>query len=151
MSNDSTFCHVFLSFKGETREIFTSFLYDALTADGFKVFMDKVAIREGDEVDLRIQQGIHNSMSAIVVFSENFAFSTWCLEELCLILGRKSTSRYLIIPIFYDVKAADVRYKLGSYGDALEKHKKRYNVDKVDKWREALEECGNIFGQHFEG
>ncbi|XP_063942716.1 uncharacterized protein LOC135150370 [Daucus carota subsp. sativus] len=40
--------------------------------------------------------------------------------------------------------------ELGNYGLALEKHKARHN-DKVEKWREALVEVGNILGEHAEG
>ncbi|WOG86901.1 hypothetical protein DCAR_0206120 [Daucus carota subsp. sativus] len=86
-------------------------------------------------------------MSAIIIFSQNYAYSTWCLDELVLILERKTNSRYLIIPIFYEVEIRDIKHQLGNYGLALEKHRARHN-DKVDKWKEALAEVGNIFGQH---
>ena len=150
MANQGSFCHVFLSFKGETRNKFTCFLYDALRAEGFETFMDKEDIHAGDEVDSRIQDGIRGSMSAIIVFSQNYAFSTWCLDELLLILERKKTSRYFIIPIFYKVKPADIKHQLENYGAALEKHKARHK-DKVEKWRQALAEVGNILGEHVEG
>ncbi|KAK1383049.1 hypothetical protein POM88_020784 [Heracleum sosnowskyi] len=127
MAKDPSFCHVFLSFRGETRNKFTCFLYEALKAEGFVAFMDKSDIRVGDEVDLTIKEGIRNSMSAIIIFSQNFAYSTWCLDELVLILERKKNS------------------SLG-----LEKHRERHN-DKVEKWRAALVEVGNILGDHVEG
>lgn len=151
MAKTGCFCHVFLSFKGETRNKFTCFLFEALKAQGFEIFMDKETIRVGDEVDSRIQDGIRGSMSAIVVFSENYAYSTWCLDELLLILERKRTSRYFIIPIFYEVEPADIRHQRGSFGDALEKHKKRHSVEKVEKWRHALFEVANILGEHVQG
>lgn len=150
MAKDPSFCHVFLSFRGETRNKFTCFLYEALKAEGFIAFMDKSDIRVGDEVDLTIKEGIRNSMSAIIIFSQNYAYSTWCLDELVLILERKKNSRYFIIPIFYEVEIRDIKHQLGNYGLALEKHRKRHN-DKVEKWREALVEVGNILGEHVEG
>ncbi|XP_063943437.1 disease resistance protein RPV1-like [Daucus carota subsp. sativus] len=121
MAQDASFCHVFLSFRGETRNKFTCFLYEGLKAEGFTAFMDRTAIRVGDEVDSTIKEGIRNSMSAIIIFSQNYAYSTWCLDELVLILERKKNS------------------SIGA----------RHN-DKVDKWREALAEVGNIHGQHVE-
>ncbi|KAK1394374.1 hypothetical protein POM88_013430 [Heracleum sosnowskyi] len=150
MAKEASFCHVFLSFRGETRDKFTCFLYEALKAQGFVAFMDKSDIRVGDEVDLTIKEGIKNSMSAIIIFSQNYAYSTWCLDELVLILERKKNSRYFIIPIFYEVKIGDIKHQLGNYGLALEKHRGRHS-DKVEKWREALVQVGNILGDHVDG
>ncbi|WOG87658.1 hypothetical protein DCAR_0206889 [Daucus carota subsp. sativus] len=112
--------------------------------------MDKTDICVGDEVDLRIKEGIRNSMSAIIIFSQNHAYSTWCLDELVLILERSKNSKYFVIPILYEVEIRDIKYQLGNYGLALEKHRARHN-DKVEKWREALVEVGKILGDHVEG
>lgn len=67
MANEASFSHVFLSFRGETRNKFTCFLYDALEAEGFVVLMDKSDIYVGDGVDLRIKDGIKNSLSTIII------------------------------------------------------------------------------------
>lgn len=150
MAKEASFCHVFLSFRGETRNKFTCFLYEALKAEGFVPFMDKSDIRVGDEVDLTIKEGIRNSMSAIIIFSQNYASSTWCLDELVLILERKKNSRYFIIPLFYEVEIRDIKHQLGNYGLALEHHRARHS-DKVGKWSKALAEVGNILGDHVEG
>ncbi|KAK1388343.1 hypothetical protein POM88_016521 [Heracleum sosnowskyi] len=150
MAKEASFCHVFLSFKGETRNNFTCFLYEALKAQGFVAFMDKSDINVGDEVDLTIREGIRNSMSAIIIFSQKYAYSTWCLDELVLILERKKNSRYFVMPIFYEVEIRDIRHQLGNYDLALEKHRVKHS-HKVEKWREALVEASNIFGDHVEG
>ncbi|XP_074359354.1 disease resistance protein RPV1-like [Apium graveolens] len=150
MASEASFCHVFLSFKGETRDKFTCFLYDALRAEGFVAFMDKNDIRVGDGVDLTIREGIRNSMSAIIIFSPNYANSAWCLDELVLILERNRNSKYFVMPIFYEVEIGDIKHQLGKYGQALDKHRARHN-DKVDRWREALVEVGNILGHRVEG
>lgn len=62
MANQGTFCHVFLSFRGETGDAFTCFLYHALIAEGFQTFMDRSAITAGDEVDSTIKDGIKGSI-----------------------------------------------------------------------------------------
>ncbi|XP_074355590.1 uncharacterized protein LOC141695231 isoform X2 [Apium graveolens] len=143
--------HTFLSFKGETRDNFTCFLYEALRNEGFLPFMDKTDIHVGDEVNVAIKEGIRNSMSAIIIFSPNYASSTWCLEELVLILQRMKTSKYFIIPIFYEVRTRDIKHQLGNYSSALEKHRLRGHGDKVEKWKQALDEVGNILGEHVRG
>lgn len=143
--------HVFLSFRGEIRQNFTLFLYEALKDKGYIAFMDTSNIGVGDEVDSTIKEGIRDSKSAIIIFSQNYAYSTWCLDELVLILEqKKKDSSFFIIPIFYDVKTQDIKHQLGNYGKALEKHRKRHGDRRVDKWRKALVEVGNIFGKHVE-
>lgn len=150
MSKHEAFYHVFLNFRGETRNEFTCFLYEALKAEGFKVFMDKSEVEVGDEVRDTIEEGIKNSMSAMVIFSPDYAKSTWCLDELVLILNRLKSSRYFIIPIFYNVRSRDIKHQLGNYGIALKKHRERHGDDKVEIWRQALVEVGNILAEHVE-
>lgn len=151
MSKEDPYYHAFLSFKSETRESFTRFLYEALKDEGFVAFMDTTDIHVGDKVNCTIKEGIRNSMSAIIVFSSNYASSTWCLDELVLILGRMKSSRYFIIPIFYEVKVRDIKHQLGNYSSALEKHRLRHGDKVVEKWKQALAEVENIFGEHVEG
>lgn len=141
--------HVFLSFRGEVRNIFICFLYEALVAAGFLPFMDKVELRGGDELDSMIQQGITNSMSAIIVFSKDYTSSRYCLDELVSILEqrRRVGSSYFIIPILYDVQAKEVKYQLGQFGAALQRHERRHGEERVREWTNALEEIGRLFGE----
>lgn len=147
----ASFYHVFLSFRGETRKEFTCFLYEALKAEGFVAFMDKCDIPVGDEVASTIKEGIRNSTSAIIIFSQDYANSKWCLDELVLILQRRQTSKYFIIPIFYDVRIEDIKNPHGNYARALEKHMEKHSANKVVEWRKALEEVGRLRGIHLEG
>lgn len=140
-------CDVFLSFRGETRNNFTCYLYEKLKLQGFKPFMDRENIHVGDEIDGKIKKAIKYSKSAIIVLSENYPSSRHCLDELVHILERNRTSKYFIIPIFYYVAAADVKYQRGKFGDALEHVKKRHNNEKVVKWRAALAEVGDILAK----
>ena len=55
----------------------------------------------GDEVYSTIKEGIKNSMSAIIVFSQNYAYSTWCLDELVLILKATRTPCILLYHFFW--------------------------------------------------
>ena len=83
----SRFIHdVFLSFRGEdTRYNFTSHLYQALCDKGFNTFIDN-DLRRGEEISTELLKAIESSMISIVVFSDNYASSGWCLDELVKIL-----------------------------------------------------------------
>ena len=77
---------VFLSFRGEdTRYNFTGHLYKALCDQGFDTFIDN-DLQKGEEISMELLKVIELSMISIVVFSKNFASSTWCLNELVKIL-----------------------------------------------------------------
>ena len=73
---------VFLSFRGEdTRKNFTSHLYKALCDKGINTFIDN-DLQRGEEISMELLKVIESSMISIVVFSKNFASSTWCLNQL---------------------------------------------------------------------
>ncbi|KAJ0751994.1 putative TIR domain-containing protein [Helianthus annuus] len=78
---------LFLSFRGEdTRHNFTDHLYHALLGAGLCTFRDNDEIDRGQQLKPEIQTAIIESRAYIVVLSQNYANSIWCLDELCLIL-----------------------------------------------------------------
>ena len=77
----------FLSFRGEdTRKSFTAHLYKELCTKGINTFIDDDKLRRGEVISLALLTAIENSMFSIIVLSENYASSSWCLEELVKIL-----------------------------------------------------------------
>ncbi|KAL6203734.1 hypothetical protein ACLB2K_027433 [Fragaria x ananassa] len=74
---------VFLSFRGvDTRKGITIDIYDGLNQRGIKAFMDDPDLKIGDAISRTLIEAIEGSRFAIVVLSQNYASSTWCLEEL---------------------------------------------------------------------
>ncbi|KAK7401330.1 hypothetical protein VNO78_12725 [Psophocarpus tetragonolobus] len=143
---------VFLSFRGEdTRFGFTGHLYNALCQRGINTFMDDEVLKKGQQISAAIFKAIEESRMAIVVFSENYASSTWCLEELVKILCCKKIMELIVYPLFYKVDPSEVRHQTGCYGQHLAKHERKliYNKEKVQNWRLALHEAANLVGWHF--
>ena len=141
----------FLSFRGaDTRKSFTSHLYAALNGKGIYVFKDDKELERGDSISPRLLKAIEDSRISIIVFSQNYASSTWCLDELVKIVQckNKNDHRQMVFPIFYDVEPTVVRKQARSFREAFSKHEEvfRENIEKVQKWREALEEVANISG-----
>jgi len=145
---------VFLSFRGEdTRQKFTGNLYNSLCEKGVHTFIDDEGLRRGEEITPALLNAIQNSRIAIVVFSKNYASSTFCLDELVKILEcLKEEKGRSVFPIFYDVDPSHVRHQKGTYSEALAKHEERFpdDSDKVQKWRKALYEAANLSGWHFQ-
>nr|XP_033509466.1 disease resistance protein TAO1-like isoform X3 [Nicotiana tomentosiformis] len=139
---------VFLSFRGEdTRKTFTGHLYSKLSDVGINTFIDDEELRKGDVISRELEKAIEGSRISIVVFSRNYASSSWCLNELVKILECKEILKQMVLPIFYDVDPSQVRKQTGIFGEALAKHKERlFGAQRVEKWRAALTEAANLSG-----
>jgi hypothetical protein len=142
---------VFLSFRGEdTRNGFTGHLNGILRYHGINTFIDD-ELPKGEEISAELLEAIESSRISIIVFSQNFASSTWCLDELVKILECKKNNGQTVLPVFYNVDPSDIRNQKGKFGEALAKHEERFknNMERVQEWREALNEAGKISGWHY--
>ena len=140
---------VFLSFRGEdTGTDFTSYLYHALDTEGIKTFFDREKLMRGKAISTELMKAIQGSRSLVVVLSENYAFSSWCLIELTKIVECMDTLGLIVLPIFYHVNPSHVRNLGGSYREAFEKHENNPKLDseEVETWRDALKRVRNLAG-----
>ncbi|KAK4259607.1 hypothetical protein QN277_005921 [Acacia crassicarpa] len=138
---------VFLSFRGvDTRHTFTDPLYDALRRKGINAFIDDKKLGKGEEISPTLLKAIERSRISIIVFSKNYATSTWCLEELAHIIWCKKLKNQLVMPIFYKVDPSDVQYQRNSFQEAMAALEDRFrnDLDKVCKWRSALFEAASL-------
>jgi len=143
---------IFISFRGEdTRYSFTGFLYDALCREGFKTFMDYGGLHIGDQISPSLINAIEASRLSIVVLSENYASSYWCLDELEKILECKKSKNQLVWPIFYKVKPSDIRHMRNSYGKYMTEHEQKFGSDseRLQKWKSALFEVSGLSGKAY--
>ncbi|XP_059453463.1 TMV resistance protein N-like [Corylus avellana] len=117
---------VFLSFRGgDTRNNFTDHLYTALRDKEIVTFRDTEGLDAGKPI-LELLNAIEKSRMAVVILSENYASSTWCLEELAKIIECMDAGRMRVFPIFYHVDPIhDVRLLKGTFEAAFAKHDKR--------------------------
>ncbi|XP_024022363.1 TMV resistance protein N-like [Morus notabilis] len=142
---------VFLSFRGEdTRVNFTAHLYEALVKNGIETFMDNDGLERGRDISLDLFEAIGKSKSAIVVFSENYADSSWCLDELARIDESKEEKGLIVFPVFCDVDPSHIRKQKGSVENGFKKHEKDFQneMGKVDRWRKALNRIASVSGWH---
>ncbi|XP_059301985.1 disease resistance protein Roq1-like [Lycium ferocissimum] len=175
---------VFLSFRGEdTRSKFISHLYKELDQKGIRTFKDDKELKKGKSISPELLKAIEESTFAIIVLSENYASSSWCLDELVKIIECKNIFQLTVIPIFYNVSPSDTLFffsfpvslsssYLLQYASEQNKDKVvlilcllvlcfffffllfvnrdrrniKGNVEKVHKWRKALEDAASISG-----
>ena len=139
---------VFLSFSGvDTRDTITSHLRKGLVCKKIETYIDD-RLERGDEISPALLKAIRESKLSVVVFSKNYATSSWCLDELVHILDCKRRNGQFVIPIFYDIDPSHVRKQEGTYAAAFDGLESRFrgNMDKVQKWKAALKEAADISG-----
>ncbi|CAL5340836.1 unnamed protein product [Camellia sinensis] len=152
---------VFLSFRGEdTRKTFTDHLYTALKHAGFRTFRDDDEIERGENIKFELQKAIQESRISIVVFSKDYASSSWCLDELVMILKRMKTTGHVVLPIFYHVNPSHVRKQMGSFKKSFMRHEKKFHSEagerkddwkgKMQEWRAALREAADLAGMNLQ-
>ncbi|KAH0696229.1 hypothetical protein KY290_013584 [Solanum tuberosum] len=148
---------VFISFRGEdTRKSFTDQLYKALVDEGYRTFRDDNEIERGEDIKSELDKAIHSSKSSIIILSKNYATSSWCLDELVMILENKRKRGHAILPVFYYVDPLDVGKQMGSFATAFAKHEQRIMeqsdegkeewIEKIKRWRAALREVADQRG-----
>lgn len=145
---------VFLSFVGAsgTRHAFTDYLWKALNDKGIRTSMDDEKTLRWNQItpSLTLKQ-IKQSRMAIVVLSENYADSSFRLDELANIIDCIKEKGRLVLPVFYKVDPSDVRNLRGSFAKAMAKHEARSNrdIDRLPKWKKALHRVANLIGFPF--
>ncbi|GJV21938.1 Toll/interleukin-1 receptor domain-containing protein [Tanacetum coccineum] len=158
-SNDQHIYDVFLSFRGaDTRNSFTNHLHKALENANLNTFLDDKKIETGLYLKPELESAIRASRASIIVLSKNYASSTWCLNELVLILEQHRKFNQIVIPIFYHVDPSDVRKQQNSFGDAMADHKQKMEAEtnaekqnewaqKMEIWKNALTQVANLKGK----
>ncbi|GKB40388.1 NB-ARC domains-containing protein, partial [Tanacetum coccineum] len=139
---------VFVSFRGEDiRQSFMDHLFNDFKQKGIFAFRDDNELPKGEEISHHLYKAIEESRFLIVIFSKNYAFSSWCLRELLKILECKETEnpKHEVRIIFYEVKPDVVRKQKGSYAEAFHNHEVSNSVE-VGKWKEALSMAADLSG-----
>ncbi|KAL3746473.1 hypothetical protein ACJRO7_015436 [Eucalyptus globulus] len=145
---------VFLSFRGsDTRNGFTSCLYNGLRNAGIRVFYDNEELKVGKKIDGGFSKALDKSQIYIPILSKGYANSKWCLREIAHMVKCTSTSngKKEILPIFYDVNTDDVKLKTKLYKKAMSEHQKKFRSDELKRWEDALLEVASMKGWDLKG
>ncbi|XP_050920511.1 disease resistance protein RUN1 [Lathyrus oleraceus] len=158
LSSISRFMHdVFINFKREdTSKTFVSDLDVALSKAGIESYIDYHR-HNGTDLDPELLEAIEEARISIIVFSKNYAESSWCLNELERVMECRGTLGQFVVPVFYDVNASDVRHQKGDFGKVLratakeayfrsQGKEKMKNV--LSNWSNALTQAANLSGLH---
>nr|AXU93662.1 RPP4/RPP5-like protein [Arabidopsis thaliana] len=142
---------VFPSFSGvDVRKTFLSHLLKALDGKSINTFIDH-GIERSRTIAPELISAIREARISIVIFSKNYASSTWCLNELVEIHKCFNDLGQMVIPVFYDVDPSEVRKQTGEFGKVFEKtcevSKDKQPGDQKQRWVQALTDIANIAGE----
>jgi hypothetical protein len=140
---------VFLCLRGaDTRKNFIDHLYSSLVRVGIRIFRDDEELPRGETISAGLLNAIQESRIFIIVFSKDFASSSWCLDELVEIVGLRKTIGRTLLPIFYHIEPSDVRRQTGTFAETFARHEEQFhnNIERVHKWKKALTKAANCSG-----
>eukprot|EP00253_Pinus_taeda_P031903 PITA_31903 len=165
-SSASTSCpryDVFINHRGpDVKNTFVSHLDKRLREHGLWLFLDRPELQAGHNIKSQIEAAILVASVHIAIFSPTYAQSTWCLDELVLMLKSGAP----IVPIFFNVEPSEVRWndKKGAYAEALKEleqktssdpqtngEKPRHDSATIQGWRAALSHVANLKGCELKG
>ncbi|WVY89336.1 hypothetical protein V8G54_034850 [Vigna mungo] len=144
---------VFISFRGEdTRDNFVGHLRKELGRRGILTFHDDRDMGIGESLSPALNNAMEESRIFIVVFSENYASSTWCLDELVRImeLSKMREKKQVVFPVFYHVHPSDILQDRNSFGKHMRAHENTFGKQsqRMQAWRSALSQAVHLPRKH---
>ncbi|KAJ4877258.1 Disease resistance protein (TIR-NBS-LRR class) family [Raphanus sativus] len=140
--------HVFPSFHGpDVRVSFLSHLRKQFERNGIIMFNDQ-EIQRSQIIKPELTRAIQESRILIVVLSQSYASSSWCLNELVEILKCEETAGQIVMTIFYKVDPSDVRKQIGEFGEDFKKTCEGRTQTEIQSWTRALTHVANVEGEH---
>ncbi|TQD78222.1 hypothetical protein C1H46_036223 [Malus baccata] len=139
---------VFINFRGaDTRKGFVSHLYKTLCQKSISTYIDNKALRKGDPLS-NLLTAARTSKISIIVLSQSYAYSSWCLKELVAIWESDRIKNRILIPIFYLVSPNDILHLQRGSEEAFVQHGSDSNAEVGAVWsrRSALQITPNISG-----
>ncbi|XP_016176109.1 TMV resistance protein N-like [Arachis ipaensis] len=120
-----------------------SHLQQALNKQQIKVLIDH-KLPKGHNIWSSLLNAIERTHVSVVVFSQNYASSKWCLDELVKILDTMKQQGQVVLPVFYGIDPTHVRNQLGSFKQVFETHVQKFDPIVVQDWKIAITEAANL-------
>ncbi|XP_054782827.1 disease resistance protein RPV1-like [Prosopis cineraria] len=144
---------VFISVQNDDPSKYIADMIDrSLTLRGVPTFKDERRLREkqkGTNLGRDLKEAIAMSKISIVMLSENYVYSSWCLEELVVILQNRQKWGLIVLPIFYEMDPSDIRKQRGDAFKIVNAQRKGGVWEK--RWKSALKEAANLCGWDHRG
>ncbi|WVZ17562.1 hypothetical protein V8G54_010544 [Vigna mungo] len=140
---------VLINFTGEDiPKKIVSHLNSALSTVGLTTFLHHPNAVKSTHIQEPI---LSRCRVAIVVFTQTYSQSAWCLHQLQQIIKWQETYCRHVLPVYYEIQPSDVRLQMGDFGKALKATARQtFSGQELEhgmsRWRHALTKATNFFG-----
>jgi uncharacterized protein DUF1883/TIR domain-containing protein len=124
---------VFISHASEDKGSIARPLRDALASLGVTVWLDEAQLRIGHSLRRKIDEGIRSSRFGVVVLSEAFFRKGWTNHELDGLVTRTVAGEQSLLPIWHDLRAAQVRAFSPSLADKVALSTDQVSIEEIAK------------------
>lgn len=100
---------VFISHASEDKESFVDELCKLLQDQGVKIWYDTIAIRWGDSLRSKIDEGLKNSKFGIVVISPSYISKGWTQYELDGLFQLEMNGGKVVLPVWHNITKKEVQ------------------------------------------
>ncbi|PYT47090.1 MAG: hypothetical protein DMG44_19270 [Acidobacteria bacterium] len=100
---------VFISHASEDKTQLARPLASALNDRGISVWYDELSLKMGDSLRSSIDFGLANSRYGVVILSKDFFSKHWPIQELNGLAGKEAAGKKVILPVWHNVTAEEVR------------------------------------------
>jgi len=120
MSGQTAKLDVFLSHASEDKDAIARPLYRALIEAGLTVWFDEAAVRLGDRLRRKIDEGLARCNYGVVIISPNFLNKEWPQLELDGLAAREMAGgKTIILPIWHDIGQAAIAQQSPTLADRV--------------------------------
>lgn len=110
---------VFISHATEDKESFGRQLAERLRKNGLRVWFDEFTLTVGDSLRRSIDRGLAKSRYGIVIVSPAFLRKHWPQQELDGLVAREVRGDKVILPVWHDIDADEIRKQSPILADRL--------------------------------
>lgn len=122
---------VFISHASEDKDEVVRPLAEALRAGGLEVWYDEFALKIGDSLRRKIDEGLRNSRFGVVVLSQAFFGKGWPEYELDGLVSRAVSGEQVLLPIWHNVSKREVMQYSSSLADKLARSTGTHTVEEI--------------------
>ncbi|XP_047169402.1 disease resistance protein RPV1-like [Vigna umbellata] len=140
---------VLINFTGEDiNRKFVSHLNSVLSTVGLTTFLHHHNAVKSTHIQEPI---LSHCRVAIIVFTQTYSQSAWCLNQLEQIIKWHETYFRHVMPVYYEIQPSDVRLQKGDFGKVLKATAQQtFSGEELEhgmsRWSHALTKAANFFG-----
>ena len=128
----------------DTKRGFVSFLQSRLEAAGIRVFVDESELQPGSKAWPVMQSTLRGCKIAVPILHESYGNSTWCLQELAIMMEDREPKR-AVLPVFLSDEGTGVLQQLKAGVEKLFSSGKA-TAEQAATWKAAIGKVGSITG-----